>query len=73
MYVMPAYRGAGIAGKILEELEQRTRDRGVRAVRPDTNARLTEANRMYREAGYSRIEDYNSNPRADRWYEKLLA
>jgi hypothetical protein len=45
----------------------------VRAVRLDTNARLTEANRMYTEDGYRRIEDYNSNPRADRWYEKLLA
>jgi hypothetical protein len=45
----------------------------VRAVRLDTNARFTEANRMYTEAGCSRIEDYNSNPRADRWYEKLHA
>jgi hypothetical protein len=38
-----------------------------------TNARLVEANRMYTEAGYREIEDYNSNPRANRWYEKLLA
>ena len=73
MYVVPDYRGAGVAGRILEELEQRARQHGVRAVRLDTNARLTEANRMYREAGYREIEDYNSNPRADRWYEKSLA
>ena len=73
MFVFPHYRGAGVAGRILEELEQRARQHGVRAVRLDTNARLTEANRMYREAGYREIDDYNSNPRADRWYEKSLA
>ena len=59
--------------RILEELERRARSHGLRAVRLDTNARLVEANRMYVEAGYRRIEDYNSNPRADRWYEKPLA
>lgn len=73
MYVVPEHRGAGVAKRILEELEERARSRGLRAVRLDTNARLTEANRMYSEAGYVQIEDYNSNPRADRWYQKLLA
>jgi GNAT superfamily N-acetyltransferase len=62
-----------VAKRILEELERRKRERGLRAVRLDTNARLVEANRMYREAGYVQIEDYNSNPRSDRWYEKPLA
>ena len=28
---------------------------------------------MYRAAGYREIPDYNSNPHADRWYEKCLA
>jgi GNAT superfamily N-acetyltransferase len=73
MYVVAAYRGAGVARRILEELERRALQHGMQAVRLDTNARLTEANRMYREAGYVEIEDYNSNPRADRWYEKLVA
>ncbi len=73
MYVLPAYRGAGVARRILEELERRARAHRVRAVRLDTNARLTEANRMYRRAGYEQIPDYNGNPRADRWYEKVLA
>ncbi len=73
MYVVPDHRGAGVAKRILEELEQRARERGLRAIRLDTNARLTEANAMYREAGYREIPDYNANPRADRWYEKRLA
>jgi GNAT superfamily N-acetyltransferase len=73
MYVVPEYRGAGVAKAILEELERRARERGLSAVRLDTNARLVEANRMYREAGYREIADYNANRRADRWYEKALA
>jgi GNAT superfamily N-acetyltransferase len=73
MYVLPEYRGAGVATTILAELERRARERGLSAVRLDTNARLVEANRMYREAGYREIADYNANRRADRWYEKPLA
>jgi GNAT superfamily N-acetyltransferase len=73
MYVVPEHRGAGVARRILGDLEALARSRGLRAIRLDTNARLVEANRMYTEAGYVQIEDYNSNPRADRWYEKFLA
>ncbi len=73
MYVVPEHRGAGVAKRILEELERRARGHGLRAIRLDTNARLVEANRMYLAAGFRRIEDYNSNPRANRWYEKSLA
>jgi GNAT superfamily N-acetyltransferase len=73
MYVVPGHRGAGVAKRILTELERRARARGLRAVRLDTNTRLVEAIRMYTEAGYRQIEDYNGNPRSDRWFEKLLA
>ncbi len=73
MYVVPEYRGAGVAKRILEELERRARRHGQRAIRLDTNTRLAEANRMYLAAGFREIEDYNSNPRSDRWYEKSLA
>ena len=73
MYVVPECRGAGIARRILEELERRAQQHGLRAVRLEANARLIGANRMYREAGYREIPDYNSNPRSDGWYEKVLA
>jgi hypothetical protein len=42
-------------------------------VRLDTHDRLTEANLLYRSTGYREIDDYDGNPRANRWYEKLLA
>jgi GNAT superfamily N-acetyltransferase len=73
MYVMPAYRGAGVARRLLEELEQRGRARGFETVRLDTHDRLGEANRLYRGAGYREIPDYNGNPSANRWFEKSLA
>jgi hypothetical protein len=57
----------------LEDLERCARGRDVRTVLLDTNARLTEANRMYREAGYREVSEYNGNPRADRRYEKSVA
>ena len=73
MYVLPAYRGAGIAGRILEELERRARGRGFGVIRLDTHDRLVEALGMYRGAGYREIPDYNSNPRSNVWLEKPLA
>jgi GNAT superfamily N-acetyltransferase len=73
MYVLPAHRGAGIARRMLEELERRARGHGFQAVRLDTHDRLGEANEMYRGAGYREIPDYNSNPRSNRWFEKPLA
>jgi GNAT superfamily N-acetyltransferase len=73
MYVAPAYRGAGVAHRLLAELERRAREHGFKAVRLDTHDRLMEANRLYRSAGYRQIPDYNGNPRVNRWFEKLLA
>jgi GNAT superfamily N-acetyltransferase len=73
MYVLPAYRGAGIAGRILEELERRARGRGCEAIRLDTHDRLVEALGMYRGAGYREIPDFNANPRSNVWFEKPLA
>jgi GNAT superfamily N-acetyltransferase len=73
MYVVPEYRGAGVAKRILDALEQLARERGFEAVRLDTHERLGEANRLYRSAGYREIEDYNGNPSANRWFEKPLA
>ena len=73
MYVVPSHRGAGIAGRMLEELERRARGRGFEAIRLDTHDRLSEATGMYSGAGYRQISDYNSNPRSNRWFEKPLA
>ena len=73
MYVAPTWRGAGVARRLLEALEQRAGERGFETVRLDTHDSLIEANRLYERAGYREIADYNRNPSANRWFEKSLA
>ncbi len=72
MYVAPAYRGAGLAGRLLCELERIAREHGCRAARLDTSSYLTAAVALYRSAGYSEVPDYNGNPKADLWFERSL-
>lgn len=73
MWVAPAARGLGIARRLLHDLEQVARRRKLRVIRLDTNASLTEAQRLYRSSGYREIKRFNDNPYADFWFEKRLA
>jgi GNAT superfamily N-acetyltransferase len=72
MYVAPAYRSAGLAARLLEELHGIARERGCRAARLDTSAYLTTAVALYRSAGYVEVADYNGNVKADLWFERAL-
>ena len=72
MYVAPAYRSAGLAGRLLDELHRIAVERGCRATRLDTSAYLTAAVALYRSAGYAEAPDYNGNPKADLWFERPL-
>src|SRR3954468_1420044 len=72
MYVVPDARGRGVAARLLARLEDEARRLGYGRVRLDTAAKLTEAQALYRGAGYTEIPDYNGNPAAAHWFEKLL-
>jgi ribosomal protein S18 acetylase RimI-like enzyme len=72
MFVSPAFRGASLARRLLTELEEIARHRGCRAIRLDTSAYLTPAVALYRAAGYREVAPYNSNPKADLWFERAL-
>src|SRR3954468_21756404 len=72
MYVVPDARGRGVAAQLLARLEDEARRLGYRRVRLDTAAKLTEAQALYRGAGYTEISDYNGNPAAAHWFEKQL-
>ena len=72
MYVVPAYRGTGVAGLLLDELHAVARERGCRAARLDTSSYLTAAISLYRSAGYGEVADYNGNVKADLWFERAL-
>lgn len=72
VWTSQAARGKGVARAIMARLEGIAKSEGLRAVRLDTNASLTEARAMYLRMGYREIAAYNDNPYADHWFEKLL-
>lgn len=72
MYVVPEQRGRGLGGALLREVERIAADRGCDRVRLDSSDYLTEAIGLYRAAGYREVPDYNSNPKANVWFERRL-
>jgi GNAT superfamily N-acetyltransferase len=72
MWVAEEARGKGLAKLLLRHLESEARRLGRETVRLDTNRALLEAQRMYRNAGYSEIARFNDNPYAHHWFEKKL-
>ena len=72
MWVDPSARGLGLGRRLLEELEERARERGVTRVRLETNGALTEAIGLYRSAGYEEVDPFNDEPYAHHWFEKRL-
>jgi GNAT superfamily N-acetyltransferase len=73
MYVVPDVRGRGVGRELLTALENAARELGYRMVRLDTGPRQASAERMYREAGYDPIGNFNGNPIASFFGEKLLS
>ena len=72
MYVVPAYRGMGLGGRLLAQLHAAAREHGCVAARLDTSSYLTAAVALYRSAGYTEVPDYNGNVKADLWFERPL-
>lgn len=73
LFLIPAARGAGLGGALLDELEQRATGLGARTIVLDTNAVLTAAGGLYRSHGYESVAPYNDNPNATDWYAKPVA
>jgi GNAT superfamily N-acetyltransferase len=72
MYVVPAFRGRGVARKLLHELEDRARGLGYRIARLDTGPKQLNARGLYESEGYAVVEDFNGNPVAVFWGQKPL-
>jgi GNAT superfamily N-acetyltransferase len=68
-YVAPAFRGQGLARKLLGALEDEARRLGHGTVRLDATAPTWP---LYRSAGYRQVPDYNGNPHATVWGEKAI-
>lgn len=60
MYVLPAWRGRGVAGAILRFLEGEARARGAAVARLETGYLQPEALGFYEGAGYSRRGPFGS-------------
>ena len=75
MYVQPAYRGQGVAYRIIQALEDQARAVGLSVLRLETGTLQTEAMRLYEKAGYadrSAFGDYRASP-LNRFMEKRLS
>jgi GNAT superfamily N-acetyltransferase len=72
MYVVPEWRGKGVARRLLHELEDRARGLGYAITRLDTGPKQVSARGLYEDEGYERIPDFNGNPVAVFWGEKPL-
>ena len=72
MYVVPDARGRGVAKQLLVALEDEARALGYTIARLDTGPQQPYAERMYRDAGYAEIGNFNANPFASYWGEKRL-
>lgn len=72
LWVARSARGLGLGRRLLVALERIAADRGLSAVRLDTNRTLTEAIALYHSAGYREIDAFNDEPFAHHWFEKQL-
>lgn len=72
MYVVPEWRGKGVARTLLHELEARASRLGYAVARLDTGPKQLSARGLYEDEGYERIPDFNGNPVAVFWGEKPL-
>jgi len=72
MYVLPDARGRGVARQLLAAIEDTARELGYERVQLDTGASQPHARALYESAGYRDRPDYNDNPYAAYWGEKVL-
>lgn len=72
MFVVPSARGRGHASRLLQGLEDEARRLGYRIARLDTGEHQPQAQAMYERAGYAPIGNFNANPFASFWGEKIL-
>jgi GNAT superfamily N-acetyltransferase len=72
MYVVPEWRGKGVARALLHALEDRACGLGYTTARLDTGPKQLRARGLYEDEGYAEVEDFNGNPVAVFWGEKPL-
>ncbi len=69
MYLDPEYRGSGLGRELLSSVIELARKLELDRLVLDTMLHLKAANALYESFGVRDIEDYNRNPRAQRFME----
>lgn len=72
MYVRPAFRRLGLAGRLMDAAEAFARSCGASGVYLDSRTTMTAALRLYGERGYSACEAFKPVHRADVFFFKSL-
>ena len=72
MFFLPQCRGHKLAKKAAELIIAKAREFGFDAIVLDTKTKLTAANGLYEKLGFVDCENYNGNPRADRFMRLTL-
>lgn len=73
MYVVEDLRGRGVGRLLLARIEAEATALGYRIARLDTGSRQPGAVALYESAGYREIGNFNDNPAAGWFGEKVLA
>jgi GNAT superfamily N-acetyltransferase len=72
VFVEPVARGKGVGRLLMEELERKSRELGLNALRLDTRTDLIEARGLYASLGFIEGEAHNTDPYANHWFRKEL-
>ncbi|GAA1209404.1 GNAT family N-acetyltransferase [Prauserella alba] len=72
MFVLPEFRGTGLAPRLLTAAEDHARAHGSPEMRLGTRRDLVEAQGLYRRSGYHDIDRYGDDPYAECWFAKPL-
>ena len=71
LFVRPDWRGRGLGRRLAHQIVDAARDIGYKAMRLDTEKRLTTAIALYRQMGFAEIGRYYDNPLSDILYMEL--
>ena len=72
MFLLPPYRGFGLARQMMTMMIDKATSFTYNTIVLDTKARLAAANKIYEKFGFSDCASYNGNPRADRFFYKVI-
>lgn len=72
MWTSPELRGLGLGRRILDQLAEEARARGVSTLRLETNHSLTEARRLYETSGFVEVQAFNNETYAHHWFQRDL-